>query len=80
MVKSLAELIEESNKKSLLSLNDSNLLIEVKDYLQQSEIKWTVASNHVKLLCKLLVTSGQFLVVGLILSIFCSQSLPEDVR
>ena len=36
-------------------LNDYNLLIEVKEFVQQNEIRWTISKNHVNLLGKWLV-------------------------
>jgi len=34
-------------------MNDYNLLVETKEYLQQSEIKWSINTSHIKLLFEL---------------------------
>lgn len=39
-----------SHCQEILELNDRNLLSEVKEYLQQVEITWSISSNHVKCL------------------------------
>jgi len=41
-------LISECENK--LKVNDKNLLIEIKEFLQQTEIKWSISKNHVKFL------------------------------
>lgn len=34
-------------------MNDYNLLVETKEYLQQSEIKWLINTSHIKVLFEL---------------------------
>lgn len=48
----LASLI--TNFESTLSVNDKNLLLEVKDYLSQETSNWSLGPNHLKLLIRLL--------------------------
>ena len=48
----IAVLLEYCQNSGLLKLNDYNLLVEVKEYLQQTVVSWSIASNHVKLLCE----------------------------
>lgn len=36
--------------QDLLKLNDRNLLSEIKEYLQQVEITWSISANHIKCL------------------------------
>ena len=43
-------MLNECEKK--LKVNENNLLIEIKEFLQQSEIKWSISSNHIKFLCE----------------------------
>ena len=33
-------------------INDYNLLVEIKEYLQQKEKKWSIGKNHIRVLCK----------------------------
>lgn len=47
-------LIKECENK--LKINDTNLLIEIKEFLQQAEIKWSISKNHVKFLFDLYST------------------------
>ena len=34
-----------------ITKNEYNLLVEVKDYLSQSEPTWSISNGHIKLLC-----------------------------
>lgn len=34
-------------------MNDYNLLVETKEYLQQSEVKWSINTSHIKVLFEL---------------------------
>jgi hypothetical protein len=51
----LSALVNYCESKSLLSVNEHNLLVDTKDYFNQSEIKWSIAKNHIKLLVSILV-------------------------
>ena len=45
----LAGLLAKLEPKS--TKNEYNLLVEVKDYLSQSEPTWSISNGHIKLLC-----------------------------
>jgi len=49
--------------EGLLKINDRNLLSEIKEYLQQVEVTWSISSNHIKCLCN---TNSYALVQGLL--------------
>lgn len=46
-------LISYCDDTKLLGINEYNLLVDTKDYLSQSEIKWSISKNHIKLLFNL---------------------------
>lgn len=46
-------MIAHCQEKALLKMNDYNLLVETKEYLQQAEIKWSINTTHIKVLFEL---------------------------
>jgi hypothetical protein len=45
--------MQHCESEHFLTVNDYNLLVEVKEYLEQDEIKWSISNSHIKLLCEL---------------------------